>query len=353
MTRLRSLCVVVALVFAPTLVEAQVSYVTGSATSGSSSGTVSPVITKPANTADGDLIVIVISNNSIRAAGSCGNPCQGFTVTSITDYAGAGDGGIHVLTKVASGEGASWTLTNFYATSDTIRYCGVAYRPGTGSIAVNTIQSGSGSGSATYTTPAITPSKDNTLIVAAYAQDPGSTNSGTADASPAATERCDTSAGSGNPWAYIQEYAQTTAASVSLDVLTGEIDSYGAVILSIEDGASSGASLNITTTSPMVTATQGVAYSQSVSATGGTAPYTFSNNGAGTSLNDGDAQCAGLSIASSGAVTGTPTTAGTCDWTAKVTDNVMATDTQALQITVQSAPASPARPSIVAAEGIF
>jgi hypothetical protein len=77
-----------------------------------------------------------------------------------------------------------------------------------------------------------------------------------------------------------------------------------------------------------------------LSATGGTAPYTFSNNGAGTSLNDGDAQCAGLSIEADGDIVGTPTTEGTCTWTGKVTDNVAATDTEPYTLVIVAAGAA-------------
>lgn len=96
------------------------------------------------------------------------------------------------------------------------------------------------------------------------------------------------------------------------------------------------------TTVTMPAGTTSTAYQGSgvtLVASGGTSPYTWSNNAAGTTLNDADAHCAGLSISAAGVVTGTPTTAGTCDWTAKVTDNVAATDTQALSIVV-SAPGS-------------
>jgi hypothetical protein len=78
----------------------------------------------------------------------------------------------------------------------------------------------------------------------------------------------------------------------------------------------------------------------SIQATGGTAPYTYTNNAAGTSLNDVDPHCAGLVLSSAGAVSGTPTTEGVCSWVGKVTDNVAASDTEPYSITIVAAGAA-------------
>jgi hypothetical protein len=84
--------------------------------------------------------------------------------------------------------------------------------------------------------------------------------------------------------------------------------------------------LTITTTS-LASGTQGSAYSRTVSATGGTTPYTWSIY-SGT-LPDG------LTIGSStGIISGTPTTTGTSSFTVRVTDSALATDDQALSITI-------------------
>jgi len=73
--------------------------------------------------------------------------------------------------------------------------------------------------------------------------------------------------------------------------------------------------------------TVGSAYSQTLNATGGTAPYTWSL--------DSGVMPPGLSLsASTGGITGLPTTAGTYDATYKVTDNTSATDTRNLPMTV-------------------
>jgi len=84
------------------------------------------------------------------------------------------------------------------------------------------------------------------------------------------------------------------------------------------------------TTSSLPADTVGVAYNQTLAATGGTTPYTWS-------IQSGSLP-AGLSlVAGTGAITGTPTAAGTSNFTAKVTDNVAATATQALSIVINAA----------------
>ncbi len=92
----------------------------------------------------------------------------------------------------------------------------------------------------------------------------------------------------------------------------------------------SGTTLNITTTS-LPGGTVGVAYNQTVTATGGTPPYTWSIS-AGSLPN-------GLAInTTTGAITGTPTVANTFNFTVRVQDSVAASDTQALSITIGTVP---------------
>ncbi len=83
-----------------------------------------------------------------------------------------------------------------------------------------------------------------------------------------------------------------------------------------------GASLTISTTA-LPAATQGVAYSQTIGATGGTGPYTWT-------VTQGTVTNAGLALDSTGALTGTPVTADTLTFTAQVADSAGATASQTL-----------------------
>lgn len=88
------------------------------------------------------------------------------------------------------------------------------------------------------------------------------------------------------------------------------------------------AALTITTTS-LPGGTIGQAYSQTLAVTGGVAPYTWTFNGtlpAGLTLNP-----------STGAITGTPSTAGTSTFTLQVIDAQGATGSKSLSITVATA----------------
>ncbi|MBI5734181.1 MAG: putative Ig domain-containing protein, partial [Candidatus Kerfeldbacteria bacterium] len=85
-------------------------------------------------------------------------------------------------------------------------------------------------------------------------------------------------------------------------------------------------SLTITTAS-LPAAMVGSAYSQTLTATGGTAPLTWS-------LNIGSLP-AGLTLSSAGVISGTPTTSGTASFTVQLTDSVGVTVISAQSITVQ------------------
>ena len=98
--------------------------------------------------------------------------------------------------------------------------------------------------------------------------------------------------------------------------------------------AVSASSLSILTTS-LPNATQNAVYSASLSATGGTPPYTWT-------ISPSNALPGGLTLIASGpgsgSITGTPGSSGTFPFSATVTDSLGSTATAALSIVVQTAP---------------
>ncbi len=87
------------------------------------------------------------------------------------------------------------------------------------------------------------------------------------------------------------------------------------------------------TTNTLPNGTNGLSYTQSLSATGGTSPVTWT-------VNSG-ALPAGLSLTPEGIIEGFPTTNGTSNFTVLATDSALptaATDTQALSITIVAPP---------------
>jgi hypothetical protein len=104
--------------------------------------------------------------------------------------------------------------------------------------------------------------------------------------------------------------------------------------------------LDITTTS-LPGGTVGTAYSQTLSATGGTAPYSWSLvAGQGTlppplTLNP-----------STGVISGTPNTAGTYNFTMRVNDSASGSDQQALSIVVAAQGAGPYSSQFVSQQGV-
>jgi len=84
--------------------------------------------------------------------------------------------------------------------------------------------------------------------------------------------------------------------------------------------------LTIQTASPLQGATEGSAYSQQITATGGTTPYTFTISAG--------AIPAGMTFSSAGLLSGTPTTVQNANFTVRVTDALSGTTTKAFTLAV-------------------
>jgi hypothetical protein len=86
----------------------------------------------------------------------------------------------------------------------------------------------------------------------------------------------------------------------------------------------------ITTGSPLTNGTIGTAYSQTLAASGGTAPYTWSLAGG--------ALPGGLTLNSAGVISGTPTTNSTFNFTVQLADTYALTASSAFSLTIVAAP---------------
>jgi hypothetical protein len=94
--------------------------------------------------------------------------------------------------------------------------------------------------------------------------------------------------------------------------------------------------LQITTTSPLPPGVAGSSYAQSLNATGGTPPYSWSVT-AGSPP-------AGTGLSTAGVLSGTPTTAAIYSFTARVTDAAAASASRDFQVTITSAGITPIEP---------
>jgi len=94
----------------------------------------------------------------------------------------------------------------------------------------------------------------------------------------------------------------------------------------------------VVTTTSLPNGTTNIAYSQTLAASGGQTPYTWTNISG--------ALPKGLNLAASGLLSGTPTTNGTFNFTVKVTDSTSMTATQALALLINIVDKTPPTLSI-------
>jgi len=183
--------------------------------------------------AAGDVVIIGFGLNDSPGRGASPT-LNGFA--AVSDPLISGGGGGDCLSKVVDAgdvSAGSWTFTNLWSAATTGTWGAIAY---TGSDGVDI----SASQASNLSTPAVTPSVDNCMIVASYGDDVGAGGrTGTADASPAATERVDVTK-SGEGHTYMQEFLQTTAASVALDFTPTAGSLYAAFILALKPTAAGG-----------------------------------------------------------------------------------------------------------------
>lgn len=213
-----------------------------SAGSAAFSTTRSPTLTKPAGVTDGDLIYVAFVSGTDHTR----TTPAGWTAVGNVQTSTDNDGCISIIKRVASGEPASWTFTSYFAANESgIVGCVAYFGDGGGTLQDAAAPVGRSyvyDPSSTFTTGSITPDSDGCRVVAFYGVDPWQSPwVGTPDSSPACTERLDANSGTGSGtddgWVYVQDFLQSTAAAVSLDVITSNGDSGGNIIVALKEVA--------------------------------------------------------------------------------------------------------------------
>jgi uncharacterized protein (TIGR03437 family) len=133
--------------------------------------------------------------------------------------------------------------------------------------------------------------------------------------------------------------------NTSSGAFSGEAPAPGAYSFTVKvsDSQSPSATANLTisfsvlgiTTSSLPAATKGSSYSQQIGAVGGATPYSFSATGLGGS---------GLSLSSSGLLSGTPTTVGTLSLSVQVTDAKGLSTSASLSLVINNPPGTTSGP---------
>lgn len=103
----------------------------------------------------------------------------------------------------------------------------------------------------------------------------------------------------------------------------------GRAVATAQAALTTAAGISISTGSPLIAGNVGTAYSASITAAGGTPSYTFA-------VTVGSLP-GGLSLSTSGVITGTPTTAATSNFTIRATDSLGANVSKAFALTVNAA----------------
>jgi hypothetical protein len=128
-------------------------------------------------------------------------------------------------------------------------------------------------------------------------------------------------------------YHNAATDSTDIGAIIPTITAFTTIATSGDNSGGAPANPPVITTSTLPDIPIGVSYSRTLTATGGTTPYTWARIGG--------ALPTGLSLSSAGVISGLPTVAETAVFTVQVTDAASATDTRALDLTVNELPSLP------------
>ena len=203
----------------------------------------SPAVTKPTGVVDGDLMLMFIVTNT---AANFASPVVGWTIIGAEVDAASCSTALYY--KVASGEGATWTMTNLTAQTEVSDIIVIAYSGVKTGAPINAQGTQTETTGTTVSGPSCDPTVNDCMIVQFAGTDPGTgAFAGTADTSPAATERWDAknAAADNAEYIYIQEWLSAgTHAAIALDITGLTSAGYGhhqvalaPNVLTISDGS--------------------------------------------------------------------------------------------------------------------
>lgn len=265
-------------------------------------------------------------------------------------YQGAAYPGATLTASGGSGTGYSWTwapasgssIPSGLTLSPSGVVAGTPATSGTFSIVVTVTDSVSNTASATV----------SLTVEAALAISPSTLPSGTVNVAYSQTLSATGGSGTGYTWASLGNTNPALGLALSAGgVISGTPTVVGSTTITAEvtDSGSHTASVPLTvtvynaltvTTTTLPSWNQGVAYSQTLAAAGGSGSgYTWSTT-------TSNLASFGLNLSAAGVVNGTPTQTGTATFTAQVTDSSSNTATQSLSIQVYGALSLPASNSL-------
>ncbi|MBN8826022.1 MAG: DUF11 domain-containing protein [Spirosoma sp.] len=290
------------------------------------------------HTYDFGLAVVPCSLSLVATPGSCNPATNQYTVTGTVNLTAAPASSLTITDGLVS------TVVSVSAGQTSATYSLTGLTSGTGLHTVTLLSSATacGTASATYTAPAsctvappaLTVSVSNPIcnsLTNAY------TATGTVSLSNVVAGSTLTITDNGATLASLTLTSGQPSASFSLSG-TSNAASH-TVVASLSGGPSATTtytapvactvcSTRITTAS-LPNGQVGTPYSQTLTATGGTAPYTYSVVGS---------LPASLTLSASGVISGTPTSSGTASFTIKVSDTHACSDAQPLTITLTALP---------------
>lgn len=196
-----------------------------SGTDGDFTSSAAPVVPVPAGVVDNDQMFLVCTTDSVHVIL---NVPTGWTQLGTTQDNGV-DNSVSLFRRKAASEPASYTLNapgNFFVAVNSGK-CGIVAYSGVDTTTPVDATAGvvqAATASATnHNGIAITPSANNEMVVHFSGEDPAAGQSGTADTSPAATERLDGINGTVG-YLFVQDFLQGTAAAVTLSYVTTQND---------------------------------------------------------------------------------------------------------------------------------